>query len=125
MENKYNKENIFAKILREEIPFDKIFESDYTLAFKDVNPRAKIHVLVVPKKAYISFTDFTLLSSNDEKVDIFNTIIKVVEKENIKESGYRILTNCGEDGHQEVQHLHFHVLGGQPLGSFIKKLNII
>ena len=125
MEHKYNKDNIFAKILRGELFCDKIIESDYSLAFKDVNPRAKVHVLVVPKKAYMTFTDFVLKSSNEEKTDIFNTILKVVEKEKIKESGYRLITNCGKDGHQEVQHLHFHVLGGQPLGGFIKKLNII
>ena len=125
MEYKYNKENIFAKILRGEVFCDKIFESDFSLAFKDVSPRAKIHVLVVPKKAYITFTDFVLKSSNEEKTDIFNTILKVVEKENIKESGYRLITNSGKDGHQEVQHLHFHVLGGQSLGGFIKKLDII
>ena len=125
MEHKYNKENVFAKIIRGELSCDKVFESTYSLAFKDVNPRAQIHVLVVPKKAYISFSDFALKSSNDEKIDIFNTIFMVAEKEKIKKSGYRVLTNCGKDGHQEVQHLHFHVLGGQPLGSFIKKLNII
>tara|TARA_B100000686_G_scaffold351311_1_gene449726 strand:- start:17039 stop:17416 length:378 start_codon:yes stop_codon:yes gene_type:complete len=125
MGHKYNKDNIFAKILRGELFCDKIIESDYSLAFKDVNPRAKVHVLVVPKKAYMTFTDFVLKSSNEEKTDIFNTILKVVEKEKIKESGYRLITNCGKDGHQEVQHLHFHVLGGQPLGGFIKKLNII
>jgi len=124
MSNLYNKDNIFAKIIRGEIPCEKVYESDHSLAFKDVNPRAKIHVLVIPKKSYINIIDFTLQSSADEKADIFNVILKVAEKEEITGSGYRVITNCGQNGHQEVQHLHFHILGGQPLGGFIKKLDI-
>ena len=120
----YHAENVFAKIIRGEIPSDVVYESDHSLAFKDVNPRAKVHVLVIPKKSYINFSDFSSKASQAEKIDIFESIIRVAEKENLIDEGYRVLTNCGENGHQEVQHLHFHILGGQPLGSFIKKLDI-
>ena len=106
MSNLYNKDNIFAKIIRGEIPCEKVYESDHSLAFKDVNPRAKIHVLVIPKKSYINIIIFTLQSSADEKADIFNVILKVAEKEESTGSGYRVSTNCGQTGHQEVQHLH-------------------
>ena len=124
MEITYDDKNIFAKILRGEIYCDKVMESEHSLAFKDVNPRAKIHILVIPKRPYANMTEFITKSSDNEKVDIFNSIREIVEKEKIKDSGYRVITNCGDNGLQEVQHLHFHVLGGQPLGGFIKKLDM-
>ena len=125
MSKNYNPNNIFAKIIRKEIPCNKVYETTYSIAFRDINARAKSHILILPKKAYISLNDFSLKASSEEKVDIFNVISWVVENENIKESGYRVLTNVGEHGHQEVKHLHFHLLGGQPLGGMIKKLDII
>jgi len=124
MKQKYDKNNIFFKIISGDIPCDKVLESNYSLAFRDINPRAKVHILVIPKNPYINLNDFILFSENIEKLDIFNSISKIVEKENLIDKGYRVLTNIGEDGHQEVQHLHFHILGGQPLGGFIKKLLI-
>ena len=124
MNQKYDKNNIFFKILKDKIPCDKVFETDHSLAFRDINPRAKVHVLVIPKKNYINLDDFILYAESSEKIDIFDCIYKVVKKEKIMDGGYRVLTNVGEDGHQEVQHLHLHILGGQPLGGFIKKLLI-
>ena len=124
MKQKYDKNNIFFKIISGDISCDKVLESNYSLAFRDINPRAKVHILVIPKKPYINLNDFILFSDDIEKVDIFNSISKIVEKENLIDKGYRVLANIGEDGHQEVQHLHFHILGGQPLGGFIKKLII-
>ena len=124
MKQKYDKNNIFFKIISGDIPCDKVLESNYSLAFRDINPRAKVHILVIPKNPYINLNDFILFSDDIEKVDIFNSISKIVEIENLIDKGYRVLTNIGEDGHQEVQHLHFHILGGQPLGGFIKKLLI-
>ena len=124
MAYKYDEENIFAKILRGEIPNETILENDHALAFRDINPRAKVHVLVIPKKNYINLDDFISHAESIEKIDIFDCISKVVKKEKIIHDGYRVLTNIGDDGHQEVQHLHFHILGGQPLGGFIKKLII-
>lgn len=122
MHKDYDKNNIFFKIIHGQIPCDKILETDHCLAFKDVNPRAKIHILLIPKKPYINLNDFILSADIDEKTDIFNAISKVADLNNLKEEGYRLLTNVGKNGHQEVQHLHFHIIGGQPLGSFIKKL---
>ena len=124
MKLEYDKKNIFAQILRGDMPCSKVLESNYTLAFRDINPRAKVHILVIPKKSYINLNDFILYSEDIEKIDIFGAISKIVEQENLIERGYRVLTNIGEDGHQDVQHLHFHILGGQPLGGFIKKLVI-
>jgi diadenosine tetraphosphate (Ap4A) HIT family hydrolase len=124
MKQKYDKNNIFFKIISGDIPCDKVLESNYSLAFRDINPRAKVHILVIPKNPYINLNDFILFSEEIEKLDIFNSISKIVEIENLIDKGYRVLTNIGEDGHQEVQHLHFHILGGQPLGGFIKKLLI-
>lgn len=122
MHKDYDKNNIFFKIINGDIPCDKVLESQYCLAFRDINPRAKVHILVIPKKAYINLNDFILYGKTDEKIDIFSTINKIVDIENILDEGYRVITNIGDNGHQEVQHLHFHILGGQPLGGFIKKL---
>ena len=116
--------SIFTKIVKGEIPCFKITEDDNYLAFLDAFPLILGHVLVIPKKPYLNLDDFTLYANNLEKIDIFECISEVVKKEKIKNDGYRVLTNIGENGHQEVQHLHFHILGGQPLGGFIKKLLI-
>tara|TARA_Y100001970_G_scaffold218064_1_gene267331 strand:- start:10763 stop:11140 length:378 start_codon:yes stop_codon:yes gene_type:complete len=124
LHKKYNKNNIFFKIINGEIPCDKVLETKHSLAFKDINPRAKIHILLIPKNPYLNLNDFISSADKLEKLDIFNAISEVVSLYNLEESGYRLLTNVGKDGHQEVQHLHFHILGGQPLGSFIKKLEI-
>tara|TARA_B110000967_G_C18703668_1_gene469147 strand:- start:69 stop:446 length:378 start_codon:yes stop_codon:yes gene_type:complete len=124
MNKNYDKTNIFFKILSGKIPCEKVLESEHSLAFRDINPRAKVHILVIPKKPYLNLDDFTSYADNLEKIDILDCISEVVKKEKIMNDGYRVLTNIGEDGHQEVQHLHFHILGGQPLGGFIKKLLI-
>ena len=105
---------IFCKIINGEIPSQKVYEDDEILAFKDINPLAPVHILVIPKKHIESAKDLT---EKDEKVigKIF-TVIKNLAKENNLENGYRIVNNCGEDGGQEVKHLHFHLLGGRKLG---------
>ena len=124
MHKNYDKNNIFFKIINGKIPCDKVLETKYSLAFKDINPRAKIHILLIPKKPYINLNDFISSADQFEKIDIFDAISKVVSLYDLEHAGYRLLTNIGSNGHQEVQHLHFHILGGQPLGSFIKKLDI-
>ncbi len=124
MQKSYDKNNIFFKIINGDIPCDKVLDTKHCIAFEDINPRAKTHVLLIPKKPYVNLNDFILNADKNEKIDLFDGIAKVVEVKNLKASGYRLLTNIGEDGHQEVQHLHFHILGGQPLGSFIKKLEL-
>ncbi len=103
----------FCKIIKGEIPSNKVYEDDEILAFKDINPLAPVHILVIPKK-HISSTDD--LEENDEKLvgKIF-TVLKNLAKENGLKNGYRIVNNCGKDGGQEVKHLHFHLLGGRKL----------
>ena len=121
----YNDQNVFAKILRKEIPCDKIYENDHVLAFKDINPQAKIHVLVIPKGAYINMDDFSQNAKNDEIVALIRAlgeVTKIVGLSSYSEGkGYRYIGNNGPDGGQEVPHLHFHIIGGEPLGRMVSK----
>lgn len=121
----YDINNIFAKILRKEIPCDKIYENDHVLAFKDINPQAKIHVLVIPKGAYINMDDFSQNAKNDEIVALIRAlgeVTKIVGLSSYSEGkGYRCIGNNGPDGGQEVPHLHFHIIGGEPLGRMVSK----
>ncbi len=121
----YDTNNIFAKILRKEIPCDKIYENDHVLAFKDINPQAKIHVLVIPKGAYINMDDFSQNAKNDEIVALIRAlgeVTKIVGLSSYSEGkGYRYIGNNGPDGGQEVPHLHFHIIGGEPLGRMVSK----
>ena len=122
---RYDTNNIFAKILRKEIPCDKIYENDHVLAFKDINPQAKIHVLVIPKGAYVNMDDFSQNAKNDEIVALIRAlgeVTKIVGLSSYSEGkGYRYIGNNGPDGGQEVPHLHFHILGGEPLGRMVSK----
>jgi histidine triad (HIT) family protein len=105
---------IFCKIANKEIPSQAVFENENILAFRDLNPQAPVHILVIPKKHISSLNEIN--SDNSSIVaEIFQAINQIVEQENIKESGYRVISNCGEDGCQSVQHLHFHILGGKKL----------
>ena len=119
----YDKNNIFAKILRGEIPCKKIYEDDHVLAFYDANPQKKIHALVIPKGEYINLDDFSLKASEKEIVGLIKGINIVAKKIKISESvdggGYRSLVNVGKNGGQEVPHLHFHVLGGEKIGKMV------
>ena len=121
----YDKDNIFAKILRGEIPCDTVYESDYALAFKDINPQAKIHVLVIPKGSYANMDDFSQNAKNAEIVGFVRAlgeVAKIVGVSSYSEGkGYRYIGNNGPDGGQEVSHLHFHIIGGEPLGRMISK----
>ncbi len=113
----YNKDNIFAKILRGEIPCSKIYEDEFVLAFKDINPAKKIHVLVIPKGEYISFVDF--VESDQEFIkNFFLSVKKVAATLGLEEKGYRLLTNYGVDGGQTVPHFHVHILGGEKISGF-------
>ena len=115
----YDRDNIFAKILRSEIPCDKIYESDFSLAFYDINPRAKTHALVIPKGEYCSFADFSVRASEDEIAGYIRDIGEVARMLGVEESGYRLLSNHGADAKQEVPHLHVHIYGGEPLGCML------
>ena len=119
----YDKNNIFAKILRGEIPCKKIYESDYVLAFHDVNPQKKIHALVVPKGEYVNLDDFSSNATEKEIVGLIKGIGEVAKKlgvsEAVKGGGYRSLVNVGANGGQEVPHLHFHIFGGEKVGKMV------
>ena len=117
----YDDQNIFAKILRGEIPCDKVMESDHTLAFNDIAPARPVHVLVIPKGAYVSSDDFTAQASDAEIADFWRTVGEVARMKGVAGTGYRLIANAGEDGHQEVPHFHMHVLGGAPAGPMLKR----
>ena len=116
----YDPNNIFARILRGEIPCKKVYEDEHTLAFHDIRPQAKIHVLVIPKAAYVSIEDFSARASDSEIAALMRAVGKVAGDLGLNDSGYRILANHGPDSHQEVPHLHFHIFGGQRLGRMIQ-----
>lgn len=117
----YDRDNIFARILRGEIPCDKVYEDDHALAFNDINPQAPVHVLVIPKGDYVSMADFTANASAEEIAGFFRAVGRVAEEMNLVESGYRILANHGPDSHQEVPHLHVHIFGGRRLGPMLSR----
>ena len=119
----YDRNNIFAKILRGEIPCKKIYEDDYVLSFYDINPQKKIHALVIPKGQYIDLDDFSLKASSEEMVGLLKGINIVAKKLGISTevgNGYRVLTNISNHGGQEVPHLHFHLFGGERVGKMVE-----
>ena len=119
----YDKNNIFAKILRKEIPCKKIFENNYVLSFYDVNPQKKIHALIIPKGEYIDLDDFNNRASDQEIVALSKAITEVSKILGISTDtgkGYRALTNINEHGGQEVPHLHFHLFGGEKIGKMVE-----
>ena len=119
----YDNNNIFAKILREEIPCNKIYEDKFILSFHDINPQKKIHALVIPKGKYIDLDDFSLNASRNEMVGLLKGINKVAKKLGISAqtgNGYRALANNSDHGGQEVPHLHFHLFGGENVGKMVE-----
>ena len=119
----YEDNNIFAKILRGEIPCKKIYEDNFVLAFYDINPQKKIHALVIPKGKYIDLDDFSLKASPEEMVGLLKGINMVAKKLGISTevgNGYRALTNINNNGGQEVPHLHFHLFGGERVGKMVE-----
>jgi histidine triad (HIT) family protein len=116
----YDRDNIFARILRGEIPCSKVYEDDLVLAFEDINPQAPNHVLVIPKGEYVSMDDFSAKASDGEIAAVIRALGHIARELGVAGPGYRILSNCGPDGHQEVPHLHFHLFAGRPLGRMIK-----
>ena len=118
----YDENNIFAKILRKEIPCKKIFENKYVLSFYDINPQKKIHALIIPKGEYINLDDFNLRASDVEIVELAKAVTEVAKILGVSVDtgmGYRALTNIDEHGGQEVQHLHFHIFGGEKVGRMV------
>ena len=120
---RYDDNNIFAKILRGEIPCNKIYEDDFVLSFHDINPQKKIHALIIPKGKYVNLDDFSLNAPPDEIVGLIKGINIVAKKLGISADngkGYRALANISDDGGQEVLHLHFHLFGGERVGKMVE-----
>ena len=119
----YDEQNIFAKILRGEIPCDRVYENDHALAFRDIAPQAPVHVLVIPKGPYVSYVEFSEQASDTELAGFMRAVGAVAAELGIAEAGSRILSNQGGDGHQEVPHFHLHLFAGKNLGRMIKPID--
>ena len=121
----YDPQNVFARILRGEIPNKTVLETAHTLAFYDISPQAPVHVLVIPKGAYVTFDHFAAEASAEELVDFHRTAAQIVAQLNLSplqgKSGYRTISNAGDDGHQEVPHYHLHILAGRSMGPMLTK----
>jgi diadenosine tetraphosphate (Ap4A) HIT family hydrolase len=115
----YDDQNIFAKILRGEIPSKKVFEDDYALAFHDINPQAPTHILVIPKGPYVSWDDFSAKGSDADIAGFVRAVGEVARAAGLVAPGYRLLANTGLDSHQEVPHLHVHIFAGRKLGPML------
>ena len=123
MSHVYDDQNVFARILRGEIPSDKVLETEHTLAFRDIAPQAPTHVLVIPKGAYVTFDHFAAEASDAEILDYTRTIARLCEMLDVRPAngggGYRLISNAGREGVQDVPHLHVHILAGKPLGRML------
>ena len=117
----YDPDNIFAKILRGEIPCNKVYEDEWALAFHDIAPHAPVHILVIPKGAYVSWDDFSARASADEIAGFVRAVGHVAREQGLVGPGYRLLANLGGHGGQEVPHLHVHLFGGAPLGPMLAR----
>ena len=115
----YDDTNIFARILRGELPCKKVHEDDYSLAFRDINPQAPLHILVIPKGPYVSWDDFSERGSDAEIAGFVRAVGRIARDLGLAEPGYRLLANVGPDSHQEVPHLHVHLFAGQKLGPML------
>lgn len=113
----YDDQNIFAKILREEIPCSKVFESEHVIAFPDIAPLAPVHILVIPKGAYTDLVDFSMNANAEEQGDFWRSVANIAKENDLIEKGFRSIANTGEHGGQEVPHFHLHLLGGEKIGS--------
>jgi len=117
----YDDDNIFARVLRGEIPSRRVYEDDFALAFHDINPQAPTHILVIPKGPYVSWDDFSGRASAEEIAGFVRAVGKVARDEGLVASGYRLLANVGAHGGQEVPHLHVHIFGGRGLGPMLAR----
>jgi diadenosine tetraphosphate (Ap4A) HIT family hydrolase len=117
----YDDSNIFAKILRGDLPCRKVYEDEWALAFHDINPLAPVHILVIPKGPYVSWDDFSAKASAEEIAGFVRAVGKVARDQQLVVQGYRLLANTGKRAGQEVPHLHVHIFGGQPLGPMLAR----
>jgi diadenosine tetraphosphate (Ap4A) HIT family hydrolase len=121
----YDPDNIFARILRGEIPCAKVYEDEWALAFNDIHPQAPTHVQVIPKGAYVSWDDFSERANAEEIAGYIRAIGNVARQLGVVDQGYRLLANCGPDSHQEVAHLHVHLFAGRKMGHLLVPTNAI
>ena len=117
----YDESNIFARILRGELPCRKVYEDEHALAFHDINPAAPVHILVIPKGAYVSWDDFSERASPEEIAGFVRAVGRIARETGLVEPGYRLLANVGGHSGQEVPHLHVHIFGGRPLGPMLAR----
>lgn len=117
----FDDDNIFAKILRGEIPSTRVYEDEWAYAFEDINPQAEVHTLVIPKGRYVSWDDFSARAEAKEIAGFVRAVGKVARDKGLVETGYRMMANIGAHGGQEVAHLHVHLFGGEPLGPMIAR----
>jgi diadenosine tetraphosphate (Ap4A) HIT family hydrolase len=115
----YDNDNVFAKILRGELPANTVYEDEWAVAFHDINPQAPVHVLVIPRGSYISMIDFSTSAPEAEITGFFRAVGKVANALGLDDDGYRVLANAGSNAHQEVSHLHVHIFGGKRLGPML------
>lgn len=118
----YDSTNIFARILRGEIPCKPVYEDEHVLAFPDIAPQAPVHILVIPKGAYVSHADFSARATDAEIAAFTRAVGRIARDAGVEESGYRLIANHGPHSHQEVPHYHVHILGGRPIGPLVVKL---
>ena len=119
----YDDDNIFARILRDELPSRRIYEDEWAVAFHDISPQAQVHVLVIPRGKYVALPDFVQDASEAEIAGFWRAVAKVAHELGLEETGYRTLTNMGVHSGQEVPHLHVHIFGGGPLGPMLSRRN--
>jgi len=117
----YDRNNVFARILRGELPCRKVYEDEHVLAFRDIHPQAPAHVVLIPKGEYVSVDDFSETASEAELAGFLRAIVRIARQEGITDSGYRILANHGEAAHQDVPHFHLHLVGGRDLGPMLRR----
>ena len=117
----YDESNIFARVLRGELPCRKVYEDEHALAFHDINPQAPLHILVIPKGRYVSWDDFSERAPAEEIAGFVRAVGHVARDQGLVASGYRLLANVGRDSGQEVPHLHVHIFGGEPLGPMLAR----
>jgi len=118
----YDRNNVFARILRGELPCRRVYEDEYVLAFHDIHPQAPTHIIVIPKGEYVSVDDFSETASEAELAAFLRAIARIARQEGVTGGGYRILANHGEAAHQDVPHFHLHLVGGRDLGPMLRRL---
>lgn len=118
-DNSYDDNNIFAKIIKGEAKATIVYENKNIICFEDIFPKASVHILIIPKGKYVDFNDFSLNSNAEEKLAVFDGLSRIIEMYKLQKNGYRIISNAGKNGRQEIPHLHFHLLGGNDIGSML------